>query len=114
MHCQVPCLAPEEDLAVAQVYFVCVDGGLFALCPVAPFQATISLAAVEHLLQASIEQSDSATQSTTQAWLDQVLATVNPLACKSVFLQIQRLQHRMLATSPACKATCCVNSAICT
>ena len=54
-----------------QVLFVCSDGSLFSLCPVAPFHATISSSAVAQLLHA-IRDEPEAAQSTTHAWLDQV------------------------------------------
>lgn len=54
-----------------QVLFVCSDSSLLSLCPVAPFHATISSAAVAQLLHA-IRDEPEAAQSTTHAWLDQV------------------------------------------
>ena len=73
-----------------QVFFVCADGSVFALCPVAPFQATVSLPAVEHLLEASRQHPDAA-QSTTQAWLDQVGPPVQRCMQKSWIPRSRRL-----------------------
>ncbi|KAL0033161.1 hypothetical protein WJX79_006554 [Trebouxia sp. C0005] len=55
------------------VLFVCSDSSLLSLCPVAPFHATISSAAVAQLLHA-IRDEPEAAQSTTHAWLDQALS----------------------------------------
>lgn len=55
------------------VFFTCANGSLFALCPVAPFQAKVSIPAVEHLRNSNLQQPDAASASTTQAWLDQAL-----------------------------------------
>ncbi|KAL3148236.1 hypothetical protein ABBQ38_013707 [Trebouxia sp. C0009 RCD-2024] len=55
------------------VYFVCSDGSLFVLCPVAPFQAAIPLSDVDQLVSISRCAMDESSHSTTQAWLDQAL-----------------------------------------
>ena len=42
------------------------------LCPVAPFQAALPASAVDQLLDISRHNTASSSNSTTQAWLDQV------------------------------------------
>lgn len=61
-----------SDGSTLQVYFVCSDGSLFALCPVAPFQAALPLSDVGQLVEISRGGVDESAHSTTQAWLDQV------------------------------------------
>lgn len=55
------------------MFFACSDGSLFALCPVAPFHAAMSLSAVDQLVEISRCSADDTAHSTTQAWLDQVI-----------------------------------------
>lgn len=57
---------------VLQVFFACSDGSFFALCPVAPFHAAMSLSGVDQLVEISRCSADDTAHSTTQAWLDQV------------------------------------------
>ena len=81
-----------ERYVFPQVFFTCANGSLFALCPVAPFQAKVSVPAVEHLHSSNMQQPDAASASTTQAWLDQVL----PLhSCKLCYLLHQHLHPRL-------------------
>lgn len=68
--CAVKGVQPE---CVLQVFFACSDGSLFALCPVAPFHAAISLSDVDQLVELSRCSADDTAHSTTQAWLDQVI-----------------------------------------
>ena len=73
-----------------QVYFVCSDGSLFVLCPVAPFQAAVPISDVSQLVDISRCCADESAHSTTQAWLDQV-TTVQPLLPPSVHPQVYPL-----------------------
>lgn len=61
-----------------QVFFVCSDAAVFALCPVAPFHAPVSLSAVKHLQESTQQQQDGGGQSTMRAWLTQVTSGVVP------------------------------------
>ncbi len=60
------------------VFFMCSDGTLFSLCPVAPFGAGMPASVVQALTEAA---SDSDDCFTTRAWLQQVhfLAAIHPV-----------------------------------
>ena len=78
-----------------QVFFACSDGTLFALCPVAPFHAAMSLSAVDQLVEISRRSADdSAHSTTTQAWLDQVIhMQLRPSSAPSFHVHASQLLH---------------------
>ena len=65
-----------------QVFFVTSDAAVFALCPVAPFHAPVSLSAVDHLQESAQQQQGSVAHSTTRAWLAQVMLVLLPTLLK--------------------------------
>lgn len=67
------CTTALNLVCVMQVFFVCSDGAVFGLCPVAPFHAPVSLAAVQHLLTSSQHHQQGMGHATTSAWLSQVI-----------------------------------------
>lgn len=88
VRCMPCCLGIVGALArtvciALQVYFVCADGSLFVLCPVAPFQAAVPRSAVDQLVDISRCAMDESSHSTTQAWLDQV-TSVRPCFLPSI------------------------------
>lgn len=54
------------------VFFLCSDGAIFALCPVACFGAGVPVSAVQALSEAAAERDDLPNSDTTRAWLQQV------------------------------------------
>ena len=60
---------PQHSWQRFTVFFLCSDGTLFSLCPVAPFGAGIPVSVVQALTEAASDRDDC---STTRAWLQQV------------------------------------------
>lgn len=63
---------PQHSWQRFTVYFLCSDGAVFALCPVACFGAGVPASAVQALSEATAENDDLAHSGTTKAWLQQV------------------------------------------
>ena len=63
---------PQHGWQRFTVYFLCADGALCALCPVAPFGAAVPASAVQSLAEAVTSSDDLAHSPTTEAWMQQV------------------------------------------
>ncbi|KAK9817682.1 hypothetical protein WJX72_000600 [[Myrmecia] bisecta] len=60
------------------VYFVCSDGSIFALCPVAAFGSACPTSVAEQLVASCSQSEDIAHSLTTEAWLQQVFPSPLP------------------------------------
>ena len=63
---------PQHSWQRFTVYFLCADGAVCALCPVAPFGAAVPASAVQSLADALGGSDDLVHSSSTEAWLQQV------------------------------------------
>ena len=63
---------PQHSWQQFAVYFLCSDGGIFVLCPVAPFGAAVPASAAEALSDLAASADDVAYSATSEAWLQQV------------------------------------------
>lgn len=69
---------PQHSWQRFTVFFLCSDGAMFALCPVAPFGAGMPASAVQALLQVAADSDDDLAHSaTTNAWLQQVCPCIS-------------------------------------
>ena len=63
---------PQHGWQRFTVYFLCADGDIFALCPVAPFGAAVPSSTVRSLAESAETIRDLAHSATTEAWIQQV------------------------------------------
>ena len=63
---------PQHGWQRFTVYFLCADGAVCALCPVAPFGTALPASAVQSLAEAAASSNDLAHSPTTEAWMQQV------------------------------------------
>ena len=63
---------PQHGWQRFTVYFLCADGAVCALCPVAPFGAALPASAAQSLAEAAATSNDLAHSPTTEAWVQQV------------------------------------------
>ena len=63
---------PQHGWQRFTVHFLCADGDIFVLCPVAPFGAAVPSSTVRSLAESADTSSDLAHSATTEAWIQQV------------------------------------------
>ncbi len=63
---------PQHGWQRFTVYFLCADGAVCALCPVAPFGAALPASAAQSLAEAAGSSTGLAHSPTTEAWIQQV------------------------------------------
>ena len=72
---------PQHGWQRFAVFFLCADGALCALCPVAPFGAVLPASAAQSLAEAAAASDNLAHRPTTEAWIQQVRLCLEGLAC---------------------------------
>jgi hypothetical protein len=63
---------PQRSWLRFTVFFMCSDGAIFALCPVAPFGAGVPQSAVQSLAESAAHMGSAEAFDTTETWLQQV------------------------------------------
>ena len=63
---------PQHSWQRFTVYFLCADGAVCALCPIAPFGAALPASAAHNLAEAAANSTDLPHSPTTEAWIQQV------------------------------------------
>ena len=75
---------PQHGWQRFTVYFLCADGDIFALCPVAPFSAAVPSSTACSLAESADASRDLAHSATTDAWLQQVGHLLCPYQCSMI------------------------------
>ena len=75
---------PQHGWQRFTMYFLCADGDIFALCPVAPFGAAVPSSTVRSLAESADLSRDLAHSATTDAWLEQVGVLLCPYQCNLI------------------------------
>ena len=63
---------PQHGWQRFTVYFLCADGAILALCPVAPFGAAVPSSTAQSLTESADTSKGLAHSATTEAWIQQV------------------------------------------